>query len=52
MINGLILSGKTGKTVSVPVDRAEYDRLIAELKATSREKADVKEQRVTDPNFK
>lgn len=52
MINGLILAGKTGKTVSVPVDRAEYDRLIRELKATSREKAEVKEQRVTDPNFK
>lgn len=52
LINGLILSGKTGKTVSVPVDRAEYDHLIAELKAASREKADVKEQRVTDPNFK
>jgi len=52
MINGLILSGKSGKTVSVPVDRAEYDRLITELKASSREKAEVKEQRVTDPNFK
>jgi predicted dehydrogenase len=52
LINGLILAGKTGKTVSVPVDRAEYDRLITELKAGSRAKADVKEQRVTDPNFK
>ncbi|MCW3101041.1 MAG: putative dehydrogenase [Chthonomonadaceae bacterium] len=52
LINGLILAGKTGKTVSVPVDRAEYDHLIAELKATSREKAAVNEQRVTDPNFK
>ncbi len=52
MINGLILSGKTGKTVSVPVDRAAYDKLIDELKATSRQKAAVNEQRVTDPNFK
>lgn len=52
LINGLILAGKTGRTVSVPVDRAEYDRLITELKAASREKAAVKEQRVTDPNFK
>ncbi len=52
LINGLILSGKTGRTVSVPVDRAEYDHLIAELQATSREKAEVMEQRVTDPNFK
>ena len=52
LINGLMLSGKTGKTVSVPVDRAEYERLITELQATSRQKAAVKEQRVTDPNFK
>jgi predicted dehydrogenase len=52
LINGLILSGKTGKAVSVPVDRAAYEALIAELKATSREKATIKEQRVTDPNFK
>ncbi len=52
MINGLILSGKTGKTVSVPVNRAEYDHLIGELKAGSRQKAAVNEQRVTDPNFK
>ena len=52
LIDGLILAGKTGRTVSVPVDRAEYDRLITELKGASREKAAVKEQRVTDPNFK
>ncbi len=51
LINGLILSSKTGKTVNVPVDRAEYDRLIEELKATSRAKAKVSEQRITDPAF-
>jgi predicted dehydrogenase len=51
LINGIILSGKTGKTVSVPVNRVEYDKLIEELKATSREKANVSEQRVTDPKF-
>lgn len=51
LINGTILSGKTGKTVRVPVDRAEYDHLLAELKATSRAKTKVNEQRVTDPKF-
>ncbi|HET6387651.1 MAG TPA: Gfo/Idh/MocA family oxidoreductase [Armatimonadota bacterium] len=51
MIDGIILSGKTGEPVSVPVDRPRYDRLIEELKAGSREKASVKEQRVTDPKF-
>jgi predicted dehydrogenase len=50
LFNGLILSSKTGKTVSVPVDRGEYDRLIEELKATSKAKTTVQEQRVTDPN--
>jgi predicted dehydrogenase len=49
LINGLILSSKSGKSVTVPVDRGEYDRLIEELKATSRAKANVHEQRVTDP---
>ncbi|HLJ55388.1 MAG TPA: Gfo/Idh/MocA family oxidoreductase [Chthonomonadaceae bacterium] len=49
MINGLILSSKTGKPVTVPVDRAAYDRLIEELKTASRPKAAVREQRVTDP---
>ncbi|HLK56538.1 MAG TPA: Gfo/Idh/MocA family oxidoreductase, partial [Chthonomonadaceae bacterium] len=49
MINGIILAGKTGRTVSVPVARAEYDALIEKLKASSQEKAQVREQRVTDP---
>lgn len=51
LINGIILSGQTGKTVSVPVDRAEYDALIARLQASSRMKTGVAEQRVTDPKF-
>jgi predicted dehydrogenase len=50
MINGLILSGKTGKTVTVPVDRGEYDALIAKLQAASQEKDKVVELRVTDPH--
>ena len=51
LIDGIILSGKTNKRVSVPVNRAEYDALIAKLKAGSQQKAVVVEQRVTDPNF-
>ncbi len=50
LINGIILSGKTGRAVSVPVPRAEYDALIAELKASSKDKTSLREQRVTDPN--
>ena len=51
LIDGIILSGKTNKKVSVPVNRAEYDALIEKLKAGSQQKAVVVEQRVTDPNF-
>lgn len=51
LIDGLILSSKTGRTVSLPVNRAEYDTLIAELQATSRTKASLDNQRVTDPKF-
>ncbi len=49
LINGLILSSKTGRTATVPVDRAEYDMLIEQLKATSRAKTQVADRRVTDP---
>ena len=51
LIDGIIMSGKKSKTVSLPVDRAEYDALIETLKASSQAKAVVSEQRVTDPNF-
>ena len=51
LIDGIILSGKTGKTVSTPVNRAEYDALIAKLQATSQAKSAMVEQRVTDPAF-
>jgi len=51
LINGMILSSKTGQRVSVPVDRGAYDALIKELQNTSSLKAKVKEQRVTDPSF-
>lgn len=51
LINGVILSGHTGKPVSLPVDRAAYDTLIADLQKTSRTKTNVREQRVTDENY-
>jgi predicted dehydrogenase len=51
LIDGIILSSKTGKTVSVPVDRAAYDELIAQLQADSQVKSKIAEQRVTDPSF-
>jgi len=49
--NAMILSGKRGKPVDLPVDREEYEALIAELKATSRRKETVRPQTVTDPNI-
>ena len=51
LINAIILSGKTGEPVPVPVDRPRYDALIEDLRAHSREKTRVSEQRVTDPKF-
>jgi hypothetical protein len=35
----------------VPVSRRRYDRLIEELKASSRGKERLRVQRVTDPNL-
>ena len=51
LINGIILSSKCEKTVTVPVDRAAYDSLISKLQASSGKKSAVFEQRVTDPNI-
>lgn len=51
LINGIILSGKSGKPVEVPVNRAEYDRQIEALQASSHAKTSLREQRVTDPKF-
>ena len=52
LINATILSGHTGKEVTIPVDRRKYDRLLNELKKTSREKSNVRAIRETDPHFK
>ncbi|MFN7016689.1 MAG: Gfo/Idh/MocA family protein [Fimbriimonadales bacterium] len=51
IINALYLSSKRQKPVSLPVDRAEYDALLAELKAQSKPKQRIREQRATDPNL-
>lgn len=51
LINALILSSKRNQPVSLPVDRAEYDALLTELKAQSKPKPRIREQRATDPNL-
>lgn len=52
LINAIILSGHTGKEVTLPVNRRKYDRLLTELKKTSRGKTTVRTVRETDPHFK
>lgn len=51
LMNGIILSGKRGKPVDVPVDREEYEGLIEELKKTSRGLSSDPAKRITDPNL-
>lgn len=51
LINAIILSGHTGERVTLPVDRFAYNELITHLKQTSRVKAVVSEQLLTDPKF-
>jgi predicted dehydrogenase len=51
LINGMIMSGRQSRPVDVPVDRAAYDSLLADLQRTSRRKTTAREQRVTDPAF-
>ena len=51
LASGIILSSKRDKTVSLPVDRGEYDALLNELRASSQLKRRVLGQRVSDPNI-
>jgi predicted dehydrogenase len=51
LINGLIMSGKQNRPVDVPVDRAAYDALLADLQRSSHAKTRAREQRVTDPSL-
>jgi len=49
-INALILSGKKGKPVDIPVDRKEYEEFLNGLKKISRKRRVKKMERVTDPH--
>jgi predicted dehydrogenase len=49
LANAILLSGHTGESISLPVNRDRYDAFIEEKKATSQEK-DVEDQRITDPD--
>ncbi len=51
LINGLLMSGKQNRPVDIPVDRAAYDALLADLQRSSRVKTRAREQRVTDPSL-
>lgn len=51
LASAIILSSKRAKTVTLPVDRAEYDALLKELRASSQPKRRVLGQRVSDPNI-
>lgn len=51
VINALILSSHREMPVSIPVDRAAYDALLNHLRAQSRPKTRIREQRVTDPHL-
>ncbi len=48
LINAMILSGRTGQSVDVPVDRARYDAFLAELQKTSVHKGTGPDKRITD----
>jgi hypothetical protein len=52
MANAILLSGHTGRDVSVPVNRRAFDRLLATLRERGRDPvkagADLK---ITDPSF-
>jgi predicted dehydrogenase len=51
MIDSMILSGKSGRAVDVPVDRNKYEALLDDLRKSSKKKSNVREQRVTDPHL-
>ncbi|MCM8816989.1 MAG: Gfo/Idh/MocA family oxidoreductase [Candidatus Omnitrophica bacterium] len=51
-INAVLLSGFKGKVVETPVNRQEYDEFLQGMIKKSKEKAHVKIQIETDPNFK
>ncbi|MHB1294147.1 MAG: Gfo/Idh/MocA family protein [Anaerolineae bacterium] len=48
MIDAMILSGRTGAPVDVPVDRARYEAFLLELRRTSTSRHTGPDRRVTD----
>lgn len=52
LINAMILSGKMGESVSVPVAREQYDALLADLVKTSVHKNTGSDKRVTDSTLR
>ena len=49
MINAIILSGRTGEPVTIPVDRARYDAFLDEIKRASiAKKREGPDKRITD----
>jgi predicted dehydrogenase len=50
--NAIILSGKLGKPVKLPLNRTAYTAMLAKLRAQSKEKRGIVEKRITDPNFR
>ena len=50
-INAIIMSGKTGKPVKVPVSRRGYDQLMGKLKKLTKPKKVVKSRPQVDPNL-
>jgi len=49
ILNSVILSGKKGTPVKIPVDRDEYEAFLNELKKITKPKSSLAKQRVTDP---
>jgi len=50
--NAVILSSKTNRTVEIPVDRKEYDKLLENLKKGSKKKQINRDKHISDPKFK
>ncbi|MGQ9515420.1 MAG: Gfo/Idh/MocA family protein [Thermoproteota archaeon] len=50
-INAVILSGKLGKPVKIPVDRKAYEAFIERMKRTSKPKRIKEAKRITDPRI-
>lgn len=50
-INAIILSGKKGRSVEIPVNRKAYEEFITKMKKTSKPKVVKEAKRITDPRI-